>query len=102
LPIICQVVVVDVVAEINVAVLEEIWVKYHANESQIVPAANLVADVKQRGGKLHVILENPNPSDAFPGIHSASSVERHTGDSGPVAADIAVDKAAWHGRSPQY
>ena len=88
---------VDVVAEINVAVREEIWVKYHANESQIVPAANLVMNIKQRSRKLHVVLKNPNPSGAFPGIHSASAVERHTGDSGPVAADIAVDKAAWHG-----
>src|SRR5437588_1754524 len=88
----CQVVMVNCVKQINITILQKIRVKRDAQQPEIVPATYFVADVNQRGAQLHIVLKNPNPSGAFPCVKPTRRVESQTGNAIPIAADVYIRK----------
>src|SRR4026208_1164462 len=92
---------IDDIAHIDVTVLLEVRIKSEAEHSIIAPGSDFVTDVQQRYPRIHSVLQNPNPSGAFPNVSAIGSlgvrIESQPDRCGPKTSNFFLGKTGGQG-----
>src|SRR5437867_1360357 len=85
--VVCQVVMIDHIEEVDIAVLTKIGVQGETEHPMITPASNLLADVEDGGRKSRIVLENPHSAIPVPFIHRADFIKGNPDRALPITAN---------------
>src|SRR5688572_16278040 len=96
-PMMEQMMAIDHITDIEMAVLLKVRVESEAEHSVVAPGTDFVADVEQRNPGIGAVLQNPNPAGPFPDVGSIyplrGGIESDADRFSPEASDFLLGKS---------
>jgi hypothetical protein len=87
------VVVINYIQEVDVSIVQEIWMQRKTEQAMVAPSANLVTKIDEGCGCFHAILDDPNCPASLPYEQPAIRCEGNPDGFIPVASNTFLKKA---------
>ncbi|SRR5258706_2079217 len=63
-----QMVMIDHIEQIDIPIVVKIRMQHEAEQTEVAPAADFIADIEERLARLDAIFDDPDPAGPFPNI----------------------------------